>query len=178
MAGGEVMTERPIIFDGESVRAILAGRETQTRRVVKPVPTGEPTPLRRICLACGKSKTGYAMPHGTDTCRACVRKGNEPEAAPMPKPTTKRLCAACDHERPRAQFERHGGTVAECCWHCTSDPDVRVTLQQLDAAAIVICRLRQIAAARLDGTDGLPTLGVEALRTLANEALEAVRRAR
>jgi hypothetical protein len=85
--------ERPILFSGEMVRAILDGRKTQTRRVVKPQPTKFPShdepgpfvwfPVRfrglseegRIRLSEFAEKLRPFCPYGQPGDRLWVREG-------------------------------------------------------------------------------------------------------
>lgn len=62
------MKERPILFGGEMVRAILDGRKTQTRRVVKPAPCG-----LRMGLPYGKGRY-ITCPYGQPGDRLWVRE--------------------------------------------------------------------------------------------------------
>lgn len=72
------MTERPILFSGAMVRAILEGRKTVTRRVVKPAPHGD---LKWNQQILGKHVTNwtddlrlYECPYGQPGDRLWVRE--------------------------------------------------------------------------------------------------------
>ena len=72
------MKERPILFKGEMVKAILEGRKTQTRRVVKPQPN-EAWTAQGPCVidghyADGKCKSDLRCPYGIPGDRLWVRE--------------------------------------------------------------------------------------------------------
>lgn len=72
------MKERPILFNGKMVRALLAGTKTQTRRVVKPqwsadVETVSERPALDPILKCvvGGHSGEWEDEHGLDEVRRC-----------------------------------------------------------------------------------------------------------
>lgn len=71
---GMTMRELPIIMSGDSVRAILAGRKTQTRRVIKPFPDVQCIKLHQH----GDEWLESWLEHGMPYCRGDVRMRHKP----------------------------------------------------------------------------------------------------
>jgi hypothetical protein len=81
--GGNEMKERPILFSGDMVRAILEGRKTQTRRLIKPQPDyfynmvmGDPRPIKGLSYGAVKSGNDIQIkcPFGQPGDRLWVRE--------------------------------------------------------------------------------------------------------
>lgn len=73
------MKELPILFKGEMVRAIIEGRKTQTRRIVKPQPSncgfdGPPIYNSSFGEFCYPAQRGWKCPYGTIGDRLWVRE--------------------------------------------------------------------------------------------------------
>ncbi|MBH3279176.1 hypothetical protein I5N59_00190 [Serratia marcescens] len=75
------MKERPVIFNGEMVRAILDGRKTQTRRVMKVQPESSGFGLRFITESLNNRDTGKYFWSQSDAVGI-----NKPRSKPFPCP--------------------------------------------------------------------------------------------
>lgn len=78
-----LIKERPILFSGPMVRAILEGRKTQTRRVINPQPVHDPTSkmpwVDEGLTPSGAGRTGHSLrlidcPYGRPGDRLWVRE--------------------------------------------------------------------------------------------------------
>lgn len=130
------MKERPILFSGAMVRALLAGTKTQTRRVVKPQPTHfNPVGVPRRVIPTGGPSDVIRCPYGQPGDRLWVRESGAMHALLAPEdplqpmlfrhdvPTTANLGdywvqrtrapgASYSTECTREQFLRHSGAKA------------------------------------------------------------------
>ena len=111
--------ERPILFSGAMVRAILDGRKTQTRRVVKAEIPEQLTHVRRLTNAngdegavitehpdmrAGQLAASVWCPYGKVGSRLWVREAHYVERAPSEGETGFILYKATDHEAPVSKW--------------------------------------------------------------------------
>jgi hypothetical protein len=87
-AASKTVKERPVLFSGPMVRAILEGRKTQTRRVVKPQPVDDGRPPvvwnPKSAAIDGMKVQNYPSPYGYRGDRLWVRETWRTWAAPLP----------------------------------------------------------------------------------------------
>lgn len=98
------MGERPILFSGEMVRAILEGRKTVTRRVVKPKKCRDSGVTLAACEIAGEinQKRDFSLcPYGQPGDRLWVREAH----AFMPEPAYRRSTGIYQQINPTDSYE-------------------------------------------------------------------------
>jgi len=164
------MRERPILFSGPMVRAILAGTKTQTRRVMKPQPSAGPGGLVGL-------PDRHLIHHVVDSGPAdWYLLARCPYGAPGDRLWVREAWAPCEYlgrealGRPlyRASFppiadERHDfGLITEPkCWRPAIHMPRRLSRLLLE---VVDVRVQRVCEISLDDAraEGIPQTGAEA----------------
>jgi len=118
------MKERPILFSAPMVRAILEGRKTATRRVVKPQPASGAHWQPIVLSGYGGWVDGHGSPlrcpYGQPGDRLWVREtwqyfGFSDEGEPC-------ICYLADHGREWPHVPQPEADKVDCIWADLSDP--------------------------------------------------------
>jgi hypothetical protein len=164
------LTERPILFAGPLVRAILSGQKTQTRRLVKPQPEsvwgrgvalpGNPLAVRSDAYhvharVAGEDRYLYC-PYGAPGDRLWVR-----ETFAWLTGAGRRIVFRADADPPRDRFS--GAPIEDMTWASPfymRRADSRITLEVTDVRAQ---RLQEISEedAKAEGVESWDSLSRE-----------------
>ena len=155
-------TEKPILFSGEMVRAILDGRKTQTRRVVKPQPWDEALHTAGGCgWAWAKSGPGATQFDWNTTPVALAAQITK--YCPYGLPGTRlwvRETWQCDPVNHRTLCYRATGHGSDCkipthLWRPSIHMPRWASRITLEVAAVRVERLQEITEedAKAEGTD-------------------------
>lgn len=107
------MKERPILFSGEMVKAILGGRKTQTRRVVKPQPF-----QNDILCRDAAAPSGYSLVHDSHDDRLLTCPYGVPGDRLWVKET---WCQKYDDGLPL--YDVHGNGDPSCCYYRATETE-------------------------------------------------------
>ncbi len=94
------MNEKPILFNSEMVNAILSGRKTQTRRIMKVQPENPHLGLRRILESKNSSENGKYFWSQSDACG--TRPRSKTFSCPLGQPGDQLWVRECFRVHSRA----------------------------------------------------------------------------
>jgi hypothetical protein len=152
--GVAVMSERPILFSGAMVRAILAGRKTQTRRVVQWPDWANPDEVAELlcrdphCLEHDREhpKRRLRCPYGRRGDRLWVRERWSPAVSSATLPQSFGSLAIARTERAFAFYEADGSMLPpQSRWHPGIHMPRHLSRIVLEVGGVRVERLQDIS---------------------------------